>query len=410
MRMNKIIYFFYLSLFFILCTCNDPVFYAISQEVKPIKPRINGVPTNFVVYDGRMYVASGDTIYSYNKGTDEEPDKPYWSEEKSPEGNIFQIASTGSDLFALFSTDENNDGKTVIKRYDNSNSTWTKIGGILDNYSKIHNIFAAGDILFILAAASPTNFIYSILYYKDDEVNVLNFINHDQQEDTGELNGAAFNGESYFLSFISKKIDKEKYSGVYRIDDIDEGAITINYQNEEGKNVNFTGIINLEDDVNTILLIARNGEIYYVNDSIVKIENVAMEKMSTGALAVWRENDLPDCNKLLLAGRQDALNYSSTYTYTYGYMELELDTIGIRAGSNFVEPGKNPISTILNYELYKSTIGKYPVNYLFQVPAYIDKNMILFAATQKNGVWSCRYREDKKEKYWNAEGEDEPKY
>jgi hypothetical protein len=404
MKMRKIFYFFCFSFLFILCTCNDPVFYAISQEVEPIEPRIKGSPTNFAIYDGRMYVASGKNLFSYNKGTD----KPYWDKEESPEGNILQIASTGDNLFALFSTDKNNNGKTVIKRYNKDNSSWTKIGGILDNYNKIHNIFASGGILFIYASASSSNYIYSILYLKDDTINVLKFIDQEQQEDTGELNGVVFNGESFFLSFISKKTDDEKYSGVYKINDLDEGAVTLNYSDEEGKNVNFTGIINLEDDENTIILISRKGEIYTVNDSIVKIENISMGKSSMGALAIWRENDQDGCNRLLLAGRQDSLNYSSTYSYTYGYMELELDTVGIRAGSNFVEPGKNPISSLTDYERYKSTIGKYPVNYLFQVPADIDNNMILFAATQKNGVWSCRDRDNNNNSYWNAEGENEP--
>jgi len=399
MKMRKLIYFL---IILFLCTCNDPVFYAISQEVEPIEPRIKGSPTNFALYNGRMYVASGNNLFSYNKGTDEEPDKPYWDKETSPEGTILQIASTGDYLFALFSTDKNNNGKTVIKRYNKDNSSWSNIGGILDNYAKIHNIFASGGILFVLATASSTNYIYSILYIKDDTIDVLKFIDQDQ-DDTGEINGVAFNGESYFLSFISKKTDNEKYSGVYKINDIDEGAITINYQDEEGKNVNFTGIISLEDEENTIILISRNGEIYNVTDSIVKIENVSMGKSSTGALAIWRESDQPDCNRLLLAGRQDSLIYSVSYGYTYGYMELELDANGIKSGKNFVEPGREMLSTVRTgeNERYQSTIGKYPVNHILQVPSDIDGEMILFASTQKSGVWS--YRDRSGIFQWNAE-------
>jgi hypothetical protein len=59
---------------------------------------------------------------------------------------------------------------------------------------------------------------------------------------------------------------------------------------------------------------------------------------------------------------------------------------------------------------YGETIGSHPVNYLFQVPDYIDPDMVLFAAIQgtgtasdgtDGGVWSYRDREDGWQ--WNAE-------
>ena len=393
MRKHSIKFLFYFALALIFCTCNDPVFYAISLEVEPVEPRINGVPTNFAVYDGRMFLASGDILYTYNNGKDQ---KAYWDRETPPGGNIMQIASTGNYLYALCSTDQNNEGKTVIKRFDKENSSWQEIGGIVNDYAKLQNIFAAGGILFVLATVSTSSYNYAIPYIKDDTIDVLKIINPDNQNDTGEINGAAFDGESYFLS--------TKNSGVYKIDDVSEGALLIKYKDADGnsKNVNFSGIINLQDDVNTILLIARDGKVYTVKDVITIIENVSMDKMATGALAIWRENDQPSCNRLLLAGRQDSLSYAS-YGYTYGYLELELDTNGIRTGKNFDEPGKNPISTLVQNERYQSTIGKYPVNYLFQVPPEIDGEMILFASTQKNGVWSCRDRDRNSNKYWNAE-------
>ena len=409
MRKHKIIYFFYFIIIFILCTCNDPVFYAIYQEIKPIEPRIKGVPTNFVIHDGRMYVASGHKLYSYNKDADKGPDKPYWKKETSPGKTILQIASAGGNLYALCSTNQNNDGRTVVKQLEKDNTTWTTIGGELDNYSKLHNIFAAGDVLFVLATAAGTNLdhiFYTILYISNGSTEVLQTVNPEHFNNTGELNGAVYNANDniYYLTAKSR--------GVYRIDDIDEGAKLINYQDADGKDVtvNFTGIISLEDGKNTILLISRTGEIYTVSDSIEKIENISMGKLATGALLIWRENDRQDCRRLLLAGRQDSLTYSSTYGYSYGYMELELDENGIKSGSNFIEPGRNSFSTLVEYERYQSTIGKYPVSYLFQAPPDIDGNMTLFASTQKNGVWSCRDRDRNSKKYWNAEGGNEPVY
>jgi len=248
-----------------------------------------------------------------------------------------------------------------------------------------------------LATVSVSNYNYTILYIKNNTLDVLKIINNDNYNDTGEINGAAFDGESYFLS--------TKDRGVYRIDDPGEGALLIKYKNTDGSdvNINFSGIINLQDDVQTIFLIARNGDVYTVKDIITKTENVSMGGFrATGALAIWRENDQPSSNRLLLAGRQDSLRYSDS-GYTYGYLEIELDINGIKSGKNFVEPGREPLSTVRQGENghYKNTIGKYPVNYLMQVPSEIDGEMILFASTQKNGVWS--YRDRNGNFQWNAE-------
>jgi len=404
MKKYKMVCFF-TALTFFLCTCNDPVFYAISQEVKPIEPRIKGVPTNFVVYDGRMYVASGINLFSYNKG--EEPDKPYWDNETQPGGVILQIASTGDNLYALCATDKNNNGKTVIKCFDKNNSSWTQMDGIHDDYEKIHNIFAADNILFILVTYLNTgdNIQYAILYIDNaGEPKILKTVNPDIQNNMGNISGAVCsekNGKKiYYLSTIR--------GGVYRIDNFDEGAALLKYQNTDGKDIDvtFTGIINLKDNGGIVLLIARNGDIYTVDNSIKKIENISLGNMSTGMLAIWI--DPITGNSLLLAGRQDSFTYSISYGYKYGYMELELDSNGIKTGAGFVEPGKNLPSTLVEYERYQSTIGKQPVNYIFQAPSSIDSNMTLFASTQKNGVWSYRNRQGIFQ--WNAEGEDEPPY
>jgi len=414
--------FFCIALIFILSACNDPVFYAISEEVKPKEPLVKGSPSNFAVYNSCMYVASGENLFSYNIKNRAKPD--YWKIETRPGGNIIQIASTGSGLYVLCSTDRNIDGKTVIKRYDKDNSSWAQIGGILDNYEKIQNIFSAGDKLFILATAKTTknNIFYDILYIDDSGApNVLNIINPDARFENGDINsgeitGAAFNGTSYFLSRKAVKAPDVNNttvykSGVYRIDDFSAGASLISYKDANNKdvNLNFTGIINLKDAGNTILLIVRNGDIYTVNDSINKVENISMGKMSSGALAIWTNPEKEDDpERLLLAGRQDSFTYSVSYGYRYGYMELELDSTGIKSGSNFTEPGRSPISSLIDYDRYQSTIGKQPVNYLFQAPSEIDGNMTMFASTQKGGVWSCRKRRDFANKYWNAEGENEP--
>jgi len=392
MKKHKIYLLFIFAFIIPLCTCNDPVFFTISQEVKPIEPRIKGTPTNFVVYNGRMYVASGNTLYSYNKGTE----KPYWSYETPPGGKILQLATTesapsGKYLYALCSTDYDISGRTVIKYYDKNNSSWAQVSGIPDNYGRIHNIFEANCIIFFYATASTDRYdIFYTIFFIDSSGTVKRLFTQDPN-DTGELCGAAWNGTSYFLL--------TKNRGVYKIDNLNTSTASL-----IESNINFTGIINLEDTNNTIFLIARDGDAYTVNNSIVT-RSPFMNKLSTGALAIWREND-SSSEWLLLSGRQDSLRYTVSFGYTYGYLELAINTAGIAGG--FAEPGRNLLSSVRQggNPRYQSTLGKQPVNHLFQVPSTIDPNMTLFAATQKNGVWS--YRERGSLYQWNAEGENEP--
>ncbi|MDR0301236.1 MAG: hypothetical protein LBI04_02870 [Treponema sp.] len=400
---------FYFALTFILCTCNDPIFYAISLEVEPIEPRIKGAPTNFAIYpandpaNARMYVASGGTLYTYGK--DPEHEKAFWRNGKAPGGKILQIASTNEYLYALCSTDQNVDGKIVVRRFDGSTQKWEVIGGDINNSGRAQNIFAANDTLFIMASTySDNNFFYDIFYINGDETESTKLTITDADSNlsgAGKINGAAYNGVSYFLCTWNR--------GVYRIDDFSAGASILNYQYtkiedeveiEVTENITFSGIINLRDNNNTILLIARNGNVYTIKDGIIKKETVSLGRNATGALAIWQKKDSPD--RLLLAGRQDTLSYTVDSGYTYGYMELEIDAGGIVVGKNFVEPGKSALlSTVGSNERYHSTIGKNPVNYIFQAPEEIDTDMILFASTQKNGVWSYRTRGG--DDQWNAE-------
>jgi len=392
MKILKMVCFFTV-LSFILCTCNDPVFYAISLEVKPIKPRIEGAPTNFVTctFDSmeRMYVASGLNLYSYyNKDGDNS--KPYWHEEPAPGGVIFKLASINSNkLYALCTTGRDIDGRTVIKCYDGN--SWSKVNGIHDNYIKIQNIFEANNILFIVASVRKTQKEeqYAILYNNGSETKSIS-------DNIGYVNGVVYSSKysSYYLATSE--------NGVHKVDNPIGSAVKLS-----GDNKVFTGIINLGSGDETLLIARNRGEIYIIdNTNSYANTGIDMDNMSTGVLAIWTKPGTT--NRLLLAGRQDSYTYSVSYGYRYGYMELELGSTGI-SGSAFWQPGEKSFSTInINeYERYQSTLGKQPVNFIFQAPSSIDSNMHLFASTQKNGVWSCRERNSAYE-YWNAEGKDEP--
>ena len=81
-------------------------------------------------------------------------------------------------------------------------------------------------------------------------------------------------------------------------------------------------------------------------------------------------------------------------------MELEFEALSGTIIGNYTEPGINALSTVNtgDNEHYKSSIGKYPVNHIFQA-----NDGILFASTQKNGVFSYRQRGRNNDWQWNAE-------
>jgi hypothetical protein len=376
---------------FVFQACNDPVFYAISQEVKPIEPRIKGSPTNFVFFNNTMFVASGKRLHWY-KNTDDEPFG--WDSENiivpQPGGRITYLAATGNYLYALCYDDSDSPSSAVIRRYNGSDS-WEELSST-GNYGSLQSIYAAGGVLFIWAEES-NNFV--ILYFDETDVSAngikkleaVYLVEKGGKETpkySGELCGAVYDGTYYYLC--------TKGQGIYKTDDPSGGAICL----ESSSGIDFTGIINLGK---TIAAISREGKLYTVQDSVAGTD-VAMGSLATGALAVWQQDNFPGARKLLLSGIQDSLVYTTSSGYTYGYLELELESGGLKAGEKFKEPGKSP-SSIDNNDRYKSTIGKEPVNHIFQAPYEIDNKMTLFASTQKNGVWS--YKERGGTLQWNAE-------
>jgi hypothetical protein len=172
-------------------------------------------------------------------------------------------------------------------------------------------------------------------------------------------------------------------------------------------NIPFIGIINLENTSKTIVAIANrvdndnvtSGELFDASslNSIARLTKDKIRFPATGALAVWKNEN---GDRLLLVGRQDVFISSPSSGYTYGYMELNI-TEGIRG--NFDEPGLNSVSTVNDGDngKYKSSLGKYPVNFIIQSPE-ADGSRIVFASTQKEGVYSYREREDDNWS-WNAE-------
>ena len=384
MRKNVLICcLFIFAVVFTAVSCTDAIFYTIHQEVEPIDPFIKGAPSSFVIFKNDMYVASGSTIYRYTGSWDTTTISP-------PGGRILQIASTKTlreYLYALCFTDTDSGIDFSLRRFDGSSSSWETLGGT-DGYNSIQYIFAANDVLFIGAKEKADSDIYTVLYVDRDEKNAKPLINNNTGKNTtGEISGASFAG-NYYIS--------TRGNGIFSMSNPASGATPISNSNR-----NFLGMISLNN--NTIALITRGGEISTVTGSnyTPRVGSISFSsRFASGALAIWKNGD----NMLLLAGRQDSLDYTVDSGYTYGYMELELNSDGtIKSGTNFVEPGtgNRTITTTADNDRFLSTIGKHPVNHIFQA-----SDGILFAATQRNGVWSYRDRKDNGGYQWNAEAEE----
>ena len=367
--------FLYIMFFFLVIlvftACKDPIYHNISQEEKMLDPLIEGSPTNFVVFNGYMYVASGMELYKYER-TNPSTRRGEWQVSR-PGGKILTLAVATGNLYALCLDSSSN--KKTIRFLTVLSLNWNELSGYNDH--EIHEIAAAGDQLFVEAG-------------KYGEYYILSSNDHKIVEDAGYrmLNGAAYHSGYYFLS--AKDQLTESGGCIYTIADgeLSSGQAAI------VDNGSFVGIVNTYLGLNPIKAINRDGNIFHVTPTSAISNGTSMgNRLATGALAVWEK----DGNRLLLAGRQNMIGTTVTSGYTYGYMEIEINENGGITGS-LVEPGNNNISTVENGDngRYRSTIGRFPVNHIFQA-----SDGTLFASTQTNGVYSYRDRPDGWS--WNAE-------
>ena len=169
-------------------------------------------------------------------------------------------------------------------------------------------------------------------------------------------------------------------------------------------------MIKLKDKDSTIIAVERKGGgLYEVlqDGTFSQIRNnnsdsgFATGKYATGALALW-EDSMDSGKKLLVAGIQGGLYSTSTSSYTNGYVEFELYSDGsFNTGSR--RHDSNNLQTVDSTDRYTTSLGKHPMNHLFQTPSNIDKEMIFFASTQTAGLWSYRDRPRNGGRQWNAE-------
>jgi hypothetical protein len=392
MKINILKLLIILLIVFTLVSCNDPIFYIITKEPRKIDPLIDGSPTNFAEYDGKLYVASGRKIFSYSNNS--------WSKWTELNGRVGCLAATTDALYALYLYEDSGDGR--IRNFKTNNDL---------SLSNVQSIHASEDVLF---ACVRNDKIYNIYFRKEGNSDFTEITN---TSSSYVLRGAVSDNKYYYLCFNDGIFYIEKS----KID-------TASDLPRLGRDYNFTGIINL--NIDCVAAISEKGELYEITRDeitdedtgettdvarIVRVASFNDSRYSTGALAVWYNGATPT---LLLAGRYEDY-YSNTSAYSNGYVEITLDTnptigndpdtddpipnpkYGRISGSGFREPGDTKPTSIDNKDRYTPSLGKRLINYIIQTPAAIDANMTMFASTQQDGVWSYRLRDGVI--LWNAE-------
>jgi hypothetical protein len=389
----------------------DPIFYKISQETKPLEPRIKGAPTNMTVFEFEwvnpdnstktipmLFVASGRLHWYARRPTD---NALGWDSGAfgipQPGGNVFGLAATGTDLYVLCFTGSSV-SSAVVKKLGQNDKDWKKIdvdsSDPAAGYRNYQTIYADSGRVFIGSRSGSTDKgSYAILYL--DDTGKLKSL----KTEIEVLKGVAWDGANHFLATEGSGIfmvSEASFSGSPQNDDVKALTAVTGTSNSV-----FSGIININSA--NIVATDSSGNLYSVSDAgFANLRDYT--SYSTGALALWRDpNDTraDPAPKLLLAGRQGSKTMTTSSGYTNGYLEIEINNGVIDSTSAVHEPGRGSNTSASNNERYSSSLGKHPVNFIFQAPKSIDNKMTLFASTQTQGLWS--YRERDGEPQWNAE-------
>ncbi|MDR0563266.1 MAG: hypothetical protein LBG73_11350 [Spirochaetaceae bacterium] len=337
----------------------NAIFYAISQEVEPVDPKIAGMPTNIVKLGDIVYVASrfSGKILKYSGGA--------WSDlDQQPGGKILELAATANNLYAL----AGDPGSAVVSRYDGA--AWQT----LTADGNLQVIYAAEEYVFAGAMSGSS---FDILYAKDDENSLTSL-----KTGTKLLKGAAFLNDVYYLATSGDGIL------TFRDGSIQDDPVGI--KDKESAKIIVTGIITVKD---TVVAVSRGDILYGPVDG--KFTAASGGVVFTGGLGLWENDDASV--KLLLLGIQGGSSSTS-----HGYREIVLNADGTlittlnadgtsTTNTTLNNPGGEK-STITNVDKYNSSLRRHPVIGFLQAP---DK--ILFASTTKDGLWAYR------NEVWNAE-------
>ena len=333
----------FVSMFFAAACNQDPIFTMISNEVEPKDPLINGSPSKLVkTSDGTIYVANGK-LWKYSGG---------WSQAGGP-SNVYDIAATTDALYLLSVGDSS---CTVYKRDSTGDIT-----AISNNsgYGMIQGIYGSGDTLY--AGGSNGSDGYALLKLSIDKLTLTAI-----QSIGSPLTGVA--GGYYATA----------RNGIFRIDGNALVSSTSDYT--------IAGIIRIDAK---IIAVSSGGTIFNITDTSAALHGT--DYNFTGALAEYTPTDSGG-RKLLLIGVKGSV-------YSLGYLETWIPDDGTGAFSLRSPGGTTADSTIpiSVQDKYSATLEKCAVNSLIQANNNSDGWPVIFASTQKDGLWSYRNGE------WNAE-------
>jgi hypothetical protein len=345
----------------VLISCNQaPIFYYISNEYEPKEPLISGGPTRIVEFQGKAYVSNG-TIYRYSPGTSGV--KGTWAALRNgaPKA-VKDIAVTERYLYAL-SVPGAGMGSAVLYRMDAAENWKEAAKGALQA------IYGAGDSLFAGTGNSQSNALY---YINDTGISLSHLRDFGFN---GELQGAAFLDNTYYIATAGQ--------GIFAVTDLSSLAAAEPLPSSADAGA-IRGLFVVSDAAEAALIaLSGSGKLWWTKSGdsarVIKESSVTF----TGSAAVWN-------NELLLTGVQ-----LGSAVYTYGYREFPLKAV--LAGTDPGSPctpgeGTGVVSSVDNYPKYSTSLGKHVVNSLYQA-----QDGILFASTQKSGLWAYRDSE------WNAE-------
>jgi len=432
----------------------DPIFYLISTETAPVPPRIPGAPTNMVVFERE--IASGDKIkflfvasgrLHWYGSPDPVTESPGWDRDygiPQPGGKIIALAVTKDHLYALCLS--GNSLRATLRRIGKGhNDSWQEMTNSSSTYTLIQSIYSTysddpaddGQLFVGARKNDKENEDYGILYLSGTTLKTL-------RDNTTLLSGAAYRNSSYY---VCTRSDDEKRGGrilkvstafnsVTQLNNIgsekikvpkdpqveppefdDKWRITYNY-----KDISFMGMIKLKNTEGSIIAIERDrgylyeiltdtdvnnmfpspqdttavdalkdsafSQIYYKNGDKAETGGYAM-----GGLALWEG----DSTKLLVASRQGTLLSTS---YNNGYREFLLKSDGSFDKTRILYPS---FMYTCDESRYTTSLGKHPINHLFQAPDTVDKDKTFFTSTQTGGLWSYRNRIGSGGWQWNAE-------
>jgi hypothetical protein len=423
MKVHKLyIICFLLGILAVSCG-NDPIFFVISTETAPIPPRIEGAPTNMAVFtreysdpndpDSKqeiplLFVASGRLHWYRTQDINGNP-KLEWDNKTyripQPGGKIISLAVTTDRLYAL---SLNGDSVNTTLRYiGHGDNKWTRVSGI-SQYPLIQSIYADPETNRLFAGARQKNsgVNFALLYLGLDDNNTPTTLKMLRPQ-TSMLTGAVCRDDTHYLCTngdgIFQVTETELANDIPSIEQLGYSTVDENREN----NLSFMGMIKLEDGM--IIAVQRSGgilyevqdgafsQMYYTNSNTT----ISTGRYATGALALWKDEARGMMK--LVAGIQGGLYSTSTLSYTNGYVEFDLiyptgafDKASSRRDSNRLQ-------TVNDTDRYTTSLGKHPINHLFQTPQDIDKNMTFFASTQTAGLWSYRDRPNNGGPQWNAE-------